>query len=58
MTLGDMLSGYEESGIPPPTILSFTQKPGEVMELGGSFAKKAFRAKKIPSPRGAVTMLV
>jgi hypothetical protein len=35
----------------PPNFLSFTQKSGEVMELGRSLAKKAFRAKKIPSPR-------
>ena len=38
-------------GDPLPPLLSFTQKSGEVMELGRSLAKKAFRAKKNPPPR-------
>jgi hypothetical protein len=45
-------SGTEAAnGLKLKAILSFTQKSGEVLELGGSLAKKAFRAKKIPSPR-------
>ena len=35
----------------PPKILSFTQKSERVMELDGSLAKEALRARQIPSPR-------